>query len=100
MGALAAAVFGFVDMLSLSGDPKRTALRYMAIDLTVVVLYAINIWLRAGSTDVPRGAIWLPVVAIALLVVSARLGGHMVYIDGVAGNDERGRPNERARASS
>ena len=88
IGALLAAIFGFVDMLSLPPAPKRVALWHMAINLTVVALYAINIWLRISGTGVPRGALWLSVIAIALLVVSGWLGGHMVYVHGVAVDTE------------
>src|SRR3954471_14215159 len=43
VGALVAAVFGFVDMLSLpSGYTKRIALTHMSINLFVVVLYICN----------------------------------------------------------
>ena len=83
VGALVAALPGFIDMLSLSGDPKKIALGHMAINLTVVVLYAINLWLRinGGSTV---STIGLSVIAIGLLAVSGWLGGHMVFVHGVA----------------
>jgi uncharacterized membrane protein len=82
-GALVAAVPGFIDMLSLRGDAKRTALAHMAINLTVVALFAVNAWMRitGGPGTQP---LWLSIVAIALLVVSGWLGGKMVYVYGVA----------------
>jgi uncharacterized membrane protein len=88
IGALAAAIFGFVDLLSLPPEPKRIAVWHMAINLTIVVLYVLNVWLRLTSTEVPRGAIWLSIIAVALLVVSGWLGGHMVYVHGVAVDTE------------
>lgn len=82
VGALVAAVPGFIDMLSLPWNVKRIALAHMAINLTVVALYVVNAWLRRkGVSD---AAIWLSVIAIALLLVSGWLGGRMVFVHGVA----------------
>ncbi len=82
VGALLAAVPGFIDMLSIPWPIKRTALIHMAINLTVVALFAVNLWLRfrgaAHST-----VLWLSIVAIGLLVISGWLGGKMVYEEGV-----------------
>jgi uncharacterized membrane protein len=83
-GALLAAVPGLIDLLSLPPGPRRTALTHMAINLTVVVLYVINFWMRLGSPERPGNLIWLSVIAIGLLVVSGWLGGKMVYVHGIA----------------
>jgi uncharacterized membrane protein len=56
----------------------------MAINLTVVALYAVNFWMRMGSPDKPGNLVWLSLVSILLLVVSGWLGGKMVYEHGVA----------------
>lgn len=84
VGALAAAIFGFVDLLSLPPGPRSTALKHMAINLIVVVLYVVNFWGRSHAPEDPGGWIWLSVIAILLLVVSGWLGGKMVYEHGVA----------------
>jgi uncharacterized membrane protein len=84
VGALAAAVFGFIDLLSLQSEPRRTALVHMTINLIVVVLYLVNFWFRRGTPDNPGGYVWLSLLAIGLLVVSGWLGGKLVYILGVA----------------
>jgi uncharacterized membrane protein len=84
VGALAAAIFGFIDLLSLPPEPRRTALVHMTINLIVVVLYLENFWFRRDTPDHPGGYVWLSLVAIALLVVSGWLGGKLVYILGVA----------------
>ena len=82
IGALVAAVPGFIDMLSLPRGIKRTALIHMTINLTVVALYVWNAWLRKHSgLDL---AVWLSVIAVVLLAVSGWLGGKMVYVHGVA----------------
>lgn len=84
VGALAAAIFGLIDLLSLPHGPIRsTAVTHMLINLTVVVLFAINAWLRTGDRATPTG-FWLSLIAILLLVVSGWLGGKMVYTQGVA----------------
>jgi uncharacterized membrane protein len=56
----------------------------MAINLTVVVLYVINFWLRLGSPGQPGNLVWLSVIGIGLLVISGWLGGKMVYEYGIA----------------
>jgi uncharacterized membrane protein len=83
VGALVAAVPGFIDMLSLPWSTKRIALLHMSINLTVVALYAVNAWLRSrgGAEMTP---VWLSVIAVLMLVVSGWLGGKMVYLHGVA----------------
>ncbi len=84
IGALLAAVFGFIDMLSLVGERKTTALTHMTINLSIVVLYLINIWLRVTETVSASAVTWLSLVSIILLVASGWLGGKMVYVMGVA----------------
>jgi uncharacterized membrane protein len=84
VGALAAAIPGFIDLLSLPPEPRKTALVHMAINLTVVVLYVINFWFRTKTPDNPDGFVWLSLLTILMLLVSGWLGGRMVYILGVA----------------
>jgi uncharacterized membrane protein len=83
VGALLAALPGLIDMLSLPWPVKRTALLHMAINLTVVALYAVNLWLRVEGAAHSTG-LGLSIVGIVLLVVSGWLGGKMVYEEGVA----------------
>lgn len=91
VGALCAAIPGFIDLLFYKGGApplKKIALTHMAINLTVVVLYAINIWLRisTASADMNAGGsapVLLSIVGVALLVVSGWLGGQMVHVYGV-----------------
>ena len=84
VGALAAAIPGFIDLLSLPAGPRKTALAHMAINLTIVVLYVINFWRRTGTPDNPGGYVWLSLLTILMLLVSGWLGGRMVYVLGVA----------------
>lgn len=89
IGALCAAVPGFIDLLNYKGRAppvKKIALTHMAINLTAVVLYAINIWLRASrpvldaSMSVP---VLLSIIGVALIFGSGWLGGQMVHVYGV-----------------
>jgi uncharacterized membrane protein len=85
VGALVAALPGFIDFLSLQ-DPavRRIALTHMLVNLTTVALYAVNLWLRSTS---PPGAglpAALSVVGVLLLGVAGWLGGELVFRHGVA----------------
>jgi uncharacterized membrane protein len=84
VGALAAALPGLIDLLSLPAGPRSTAIKHMAINLTVVVLYAINFWMRMENPADPGKLVWLSLIALGLLVISGWLGGKMVYEYGVA----------------
>ena len=90
IGALCAAVPGFIDLLFYKGGlppVKKIALTHMTINLTAVVLYVINIWLRASNPVTVDTSLSLPVVlsiiGVALIFVSAWLGGQMVHVYGV-----------------
>ena len=84
VGALVAAIPGLIDMLSLPAAPKRTAIVHMAINLTIVGLYVINIFVRLGNPQNLQLPVWLSIIAVALLGVSGWLGGKMVYEQRVA----------------
>lgn len=87
VGALIAAIPGVIDMLSLEGAPKKIALTHGAINLTVVVLYAVNLTLRINGSAVSGLPLALSGIAITLLLVSGWLGGHMVYVHRVGVNE-------------
>ncbi len=84
VGALAAAVPGLIDLLSLPPGPRRTAITHMTINLTLVVLYAINFWMRMPAPENPGKLVWLSLISIGLLTISGWLGGKMVYEHGIA----------------
>ena len=90
IGALCAAVPGFIDLLFYKGGAppvKKIALTHMTINLVVVALYATNIWLRAGEPSIKGAGMGIPVLlsvlGVALLCVSGWLGGQMVHVYGV-----------------
>jgi uncharacterized membrane protein len=84
VGALAAAVPGLIDLVSLPAGPRSTALKHMAINLVVVALYAVNFWQRLEAPGTPGNLVWLSLVSVALLAVSGWLGGKMVFEHGIA----------------
>ena len=87
VGALLAAIPGVMDMLSLDGTPKKIALAHGAINLIVIVLYAVNLTLRINGSGVAGLPLSLSGIAITLLLISGWLGGHMVYIHRVGVNE-------------
>ena len=84
VGALLAAVFGLVDLLSLPPGPlKSTAIKHMSINLLIVALFVVNAWMRHSHPDDLKVPMLLSLVAILLLLVSGWLGGKLVYEGGV-----------------
>lgn len=91
IGALFAAVFGLIDLLSLPAEIRQTAIVHMSINLLIVVLFVIDAWRRIAAGDAglaSPGLVWLSLIAILLLLVSGWLGGKMVYRYGVAVDTE------------
>jgi uncharacterized membrane protein len=84
LGALAAALPGLIDLLSLPEGPRKTAVLHMTINLVVVALFAINFWLRMENPANPGKLVWLTLVSVGLLAISGWLGGKMVFEHGIA----------------
>ena len=85
IGALAAAVPGLIDLLFYKGGAppvKKIALTHMTINLTAVVLYAVNIWLRMSGQSM-KVPIVLSIIGVCMIAVSGWLGGQMVHVYGV-----------------
>ena len=88
-GALAAAVPGLIDLLSLpAGYTKGVAIKHMSINLLVVAIYVCNEWLRHGDPQALKVPMILSFVTVLLLLVSGWLGGKMVFEAGVGVNTE------------
>jgi uncharacterized membrane protein len=101
-GALAAALFGLIDLLSMhERRVKRIGIAHMLINLGVVGLYVVNLLLRwqPGASD--GTPFVLSTIAIVALLVSGWLGGHMVYLHGIGvgepGSVERRREDRPVR---
>ncbi|MEP6601283.1 MAG: DUF2231 domain-containing protein [Nitrospirota bacterium] len=84
VGALAAAVPGLIDYLSMS-DPEtsKIAKMHMIVNLTVVGIFIANLWLRTMFAPGAGLPVVLSVIGVALLGFSGWLGGELVYVHGV-----------------
>jgi uncharacterized membrane protein len=85
IGALIAAVPGFIDLMGLQ-DPKTMtiAIWHMFINLLAVALYCFNFWIRLHRPPADNLPILLSVIGIILIIISGWLGAELVYIRGVA----------------
>jgi uncharacterized membrane protein len=93
IGALAAALFGLVDFLSIPRHTRAHAvgLFHLGLNLTVVALFVASfIWRAARDAYEPTswGLFVLSGVALLLLAVSGWLGGMLAYRYGVRVADE------------
>lgn len=81
IGALVAAVFGFVDYLTapMSAAVKRTATTHLILNLAVVALYIAAFFVRYANPISTLGYV-LTYVGLATLAVSGWYGGHLVYV--------------------
>ena len=84
IGALLAALFGFIDYATapMSAEAKSTATRHMVLNLLAVVIFIVAFWLR-WSDNVSSVGIVLTVIGVLVLAVSGWLGGHLAYHYGV-----------------
>ena len=93
IGALAAAVFGLLDLLAIPRGTRafRTGLTHMVLNLTVVALFVISFAIRnsGGYEESNTGGFVLSLVALGLLGASGWLGGELAYRYGVRVADEQ-----------
>jgi uncharacterized membrane protein len=82
VGALLAAVPGFIDYLSLTNrTAKKIATTHMVLNLIVTALFIFNLEIRYNaSPGSDLFGVALSVVAIALMAASGWLGGSLVYV--------------------
>jgi uncharacterized membrane protein len=91
LGALVAAVFGFLDLLAIPRQTRAfgTALLHMSLNLAVTVAYAVNFLIRdPDDTAVPWAPLVLSLVSLLALSASGWLGGKLAYHYGVRVADE------------
>jgi uncharacterized membrane protein len=95
IAALAAAIPGFIDLLSLKGKARKVGLAHMALNLGVVGLFSYNLWRRIKSPEAPVSSN-LSLAGTAGLIASGWLGGELVYVHktGVEAPQERRREIE------
>ena len=87
LGAVAAALFGFMDYLTIPGDTpaKRTATLHLVLNVATLALFASSFAIRIddAATETSAGLIVVSVVALGLLSASGWLGGKLTYRYGV-----------------
>ena len=92
IGALLAAIFGFLDLLAIPSNTvaKRTAFIHMGLNLGAVVLFAVNYFVRAASDhdEISITGLVLTIIGLAVIGVSGWLGGKLAYRYGVRVADE------------
>ena len=81
VGAVAAAVPGLIDFFSIR-DPRagKICLIHRAVNAGLVVLYAVNAWIRTLVAPDSVLPILLSAVGVAGLAVTGWLGGELVYV--------------------
>ncbi|GFE84844.1 hypothetical protein GCM10011487_68440 [Steroidobacter agaridevorans] len=85
VGALLAALPGLIDFLGLHDErAHRVGTYHLVLNLAIVAAQAVNFWLRlqadGDAAVLPRA---ISMVAVAALIVSGWLGGHLVHVLGV-----------------
>ena len=81
IGAVLAAVPGFIDYLSIKDrGTKKIATTHMILNLVIVALFLFNLGIRYNAEPNEVIGVALSVVAIALMAVSGWLGGSLVYV--------------------
>lgn len=89
-GGLAAAVPGYLDYRGIT-EPltAKIAERHMIINVSLVVLFSINVLLRLSTGPHAIAPVVLSVVGVAGLAISGWLGGELVYVKGVGVQDQQ-----------
>jgi uncharacterized membrane protein len=89
VGALAASVFGFMDLMTIprQSNAFRTGVVHMVLNVLVIMALAISFGIRTADAgergEVSLGLIALSVAALAALGGSGWLGGKLTYRYGV-----------------
>lgn len=89
-GGLAAAVPGYLDYRAIT-EPltAKIAERHMIINVSLVLLFSINVLLRLSTGPHAIAPVVLSVVGVAGLAISGWLGGELVYVKGVGVQDQQ-----------
>lgn len=99
IGAIIAALPGFADYFTMK--PSRTksiATKHMLLNVAALILFIINLALRRNVPDA-TGPFILSIIGVLLIIASGWLGGHMVYVHGMAVDEtEVCGPGEAAEA--
>jgi uncharacterized membrane protein len=102
LGAVAAAIFGFIDYLSIKDkEVTKIANWHARINVLALLLFAASWFLRRGvDFDNPNGRLTIPialsVIGVIAVTISGYLGGELVYKHGVAVQPQHDTPTEEA----
>jgi uncharacterized membrane protein len=108
IGAVAAAVFGIIDWLSIKDrEVKKVADWHARLNVIALLIFAASFYLRTtgGSQWISRSytiPFVLSVIGIILITISGYLGGELVFKHGVAVNPQHDtllEESAKARAS-
>jgi uncharacterized membrane protein len=69
----------------------------MTLNLVVVVLYAINLWIRWAGDEAAGWTVGLSVLAVLLMAAAGWLGGELVYVHGAEEKPQATRPQRDRR---
>jgi uncharacterized membrane protein len=89
IGALLAAIPGFIDWLAIpGGDVKRVANWHARLNIIALIVFAISLFLRLGSYSHLVGRrltipFLLSLVGVILIAISGWLGGELTFRYGV-----------------
>jgi len=85
IGALLAAVPGFIDYLSIDEkEMKKIATTHLLLALGAVAVFALNFWMRQRLPQTSLVPLSLSAVGLLILGGVGWLGGEMVYVKGMA----------------
>ena len=89
LGAIAAAIPGIIDWLSIkNGDVKKVANWHARLNIAALVVFAISLFLRTGSYSELVGRkltipFLLSLVGVILISISGWLGGELAFRYGI-----------------
>ena len=100
IGALLAAIPGFIDYLSLrERGVRRVATTHMVLNIIVVALFIFNLGIRYNAPPESEVfGVFLSIVGVVILAVSGWLGGSMVYVHHVGIEDADSKEDYRGAA--
>lgn len=85
IGALLAAVPGFIDFLSIQeSEMKAIAWKHMLTNVTGLIIFLVNFFLRFNSSISWTTGLVLSIIGVFIFAIGGWLGGEMVYVKGMA----------------
>ncbi len=107
IGAIAAAVFGLIDLLGVkSNEAFRTGLIHASLNVVALLIFGVDFYLRTGAghqaVGTPNGLpLILSIIGVLGLVISGWLGGELVFRYGLGVQDRaEGSPASEDRSMS